>query len=289
MEKDKIFLGEVGLTKTAADFISNLAKEKYQHIEQELENIKFYNETVQLIGSSERSILRRGVKELSRIEEMLNQVAQLKSLIAWFREAIKAKERLQKEIECKSYDDFGIDHPTMPESVEEVTEDDIIATWNIKQRNKFFYLQTMCSQIGKYIHPQGAFARERLEMQKIVSEPNRVEGSGRDTLLYTRTTSLPPLEVENTFMKLQQLYRSYQAELNSMKHELQIIVEKEIQDRRSAYDAAFNQYKVELSIADNKLKQEKQRELSKLQNLKIIIPDSLKAIYQIVEKTGKEK
>lgn len=293
MKKDEIFFAcgneDIQLTKTSANFISNLAKEMYQHVEQELENIKFYTETVQLIGSPQQSLLRQGISTVREIEGNLGFIAQLKSLIAWLREGIKAKERLENEVKRSSFEDFAIELPTHPEEPDEVTEDDIVGNWGIKQRNRYFYLQTMCAQLGEYIHSRGTYSRERLALQKVTSEPNRIEGSGRDTLLYTRTPSLPTQEVEDTFMQLQQVYRSYQAELNAMKHELQIAVDAANLENRNTYESALREYKTAMSIADTQLQKERQKALTVVQNLKIIIPDSLRSTYNRVQETGKKK
>jgi hypothetical protein len=96
MEKDLIFFGNSGLTNTSANYIANLAKELYNSIEKELNNIVFYTTTVKLIGSKEESLIQGGVTSVDDIPNKLNDIAQLKSLIAWPRDAIKAKDRLYK-------------------------------------------------------------------------------------------------------------------------------------------------------------------------------------------------
>jgi hypothetical protein len=70
-------------------------------------------------------------------------------LIAWLRESIKAKERLIKEAENTSYEDYGLEVPERPERAEYITEDDVIGMWSIKQRNRYYYLDTLCATIGQ--------------------------------------------------------------------------------------------------------------------------------------------
>ena len=59
MKKEQIFLGEVGLTSTSANHVSNLAKEQYLATEQQLESVRLYNEDLKLIGE-EASRLKNG-------------------------------------------------------------------------------------------------------------------------------------------------------------------------------------------------------------------------------------
>lgn len=294
MEKDKIFFDEKnGLTSTSANFISNIAGEMSQRAEEELSNMQFYNEAVKPLFSSEVTILSTGINNLDKIEENLQRISTLASLIAWMREAVKARENLKREVEYMSYSTFGIEYPEKPVQPAECKEDDIIATWTVKQRNNYFFLLTMCAKLGKFIHPDRTFSRERLVLQKITSNPsrvsNKIEGCGRDALCYTRTPSISEDAVEEKFFDLQAKYRSYQAQLNSIKHELECAVEQENDKRDSEYNAALHEYKTSVAIADNLLKQAKQKELQRIQNLKIIIPNDLLSIYNEVAEVGKRK
>ena len=287
MEKDKIFFGESGLTTTSANYTANICKEMYRGLEQELQAIVFYTTTVKLLDSSEVNLIREGVTTVSDVKQKLQDIAQLKSLIAWLREAIKAKERLIKEAENTSYEDYGLEVPERPERAEYITEDDVIGMWGIKQRNRYYYLDTLCATIGQYIHPDGTFAKEREQLQKILHEPHKVSGSGRDTLLYNYTSSVPTSEVEDTFMDLQQTYRGYQAELNSLKHQVQEAVQLDQATKNGQYSLELQNWQGQMAVIDAVLKEKRHQATVAAQNLKIIIPDSLKPIYEKVQKVGK--
>lgn len=287
MEKDKIFFGESGLTTTSANYIANMAKEMYKGLEQELQSIVFYTTTVKLLDSSERNLIREGVATVFDVKQKLQDIAQLKSLIAWLREAIKAKERLTQEASKTSYSNYGLEPLVAPEREDYLTEDDVIATWNIKQRNRYYYLDTLCATIGSYIHPDGKFAEERTALQKILHEPHKVSGNGRDTLLYSYTSSVSANEVEDTFMDLQSTYRGYQAELNSLKHQLQDAVQKDMTQKNLDYQQKVSEYRNAQTVIDAQLKEHIHAAILTAQNLKIIIPDSLQAIYQKVSQAGK--
>lgn len=292
MEKDKIFFGESGLTTTSANFVANLAKESYQALERELSLVKFYSLEVGLLGSNDTKALRQGVNDnfVKDIGIKLQAVAELKSLIAWLREAIKAKDRLIKEAQGLSAEKIceiiNIEYPVRPSEYARLTADDVVASWSIKQRNKYYYLDTICAVIGSYIHPSGTFANERNELHNVLVENHEVRGEGRDMVIYTKTPSATPMLVETVFFELQKMYREAQAELNSLKHSIETTLQEDDREKSAkekeeyaAYSKAYNEM-----IQNANLHQKAM--IAEAQALKIIIPDSLKGIYQRISKKG---
>lgn len=287
MEKDKIFFGEQGLTSTSANYISNQAKNSYMLLQMALNEIVFYTTTVKLLNSSDVNLLKEGVKDVSDVPQILKDIAAMRSLVSWLREGIQAKERLIKEAQDGDYEYYDIVVPEAPKRDEYITSDDVIAEFNIKQRNRYYYLEAFCVTIGQYIHPGGVYATERDQLQKIIHEPNTVSGSGRDALLYSRKPSLNPQEVEDTFMGLQQTYREYQAELNSIKHEIEEKVNKDTAEKNIRYSEACKAYRDTMKVLDAELTRKRKEAVTAASNLKIVIPDSLKDIYEKVSKLGK--
>ena len=298
MQKDLIFFGESGLTSSSANHVANLSKEAYQQIEKELSNIRFVDKKMSLIGQSEEQLISEGVKTVSDIDGKLDRVAKLKSLICWLREAIKAKERLLEEVNHITFEDCGFEIPEQPEAPNKeayLQEDDVIGTWSIKQRNRYYYLETLCAQIGKFIHPDGWFTNARNNMFDAIHNPRTVSGNGRDTVVYHYVPSIDTQEVEDEYMSLQDRYRSYQAELNGMKHEIEVALENdkiakdsEYKEKWQTYQGEYNKYSHQLVELSNRLTEVKNQKLAELQKLKIIIPDSLKPIYEEVSKLGKK-
>ena len=289
MEKDKIFFGESGLTQTSANHIANMAKELYSTAESVLDNMTFYTTTLSLIGSPEERLIKQGLGSLDNIPETMASIAELKSLIAWLREAIKAKERLISEAQCSGFDDYGMETPERPERAAYISKEDYIATLSIKERNRYYYLEALCATIGSYIHPGGKFASERDQLKKIISEPHQVSGSGRDTLLYTRQPSVELDKVEDVFMSLQNTYRSYQAELNSIKYQIEDAVNKDTAAKNIEYSKAIEDYNNKMAVLNAQLEEKRKQAVLAASNLKIIIPDSLKAIYEKVNSLGKKE
>lgn len=298
MQKDLIFFGESGLTSSSANHVANLSKEAYQQIEKELSNIRFIDKSMSLIGQSDEQLISEGVKTVSDIDGKLDRVAKLKSMICWFREAIKAKERLLEEVNHITFEDCGFEIPEQPEAPKKeayIQEDDVIGTWGIKQRNRYYYLETLCAQIGKFIHPDGWFTNARNNMFDAIHNPRTVSGNGRDTVIYHYVPSIDAQEVEDEFMSLQDKYRSYQAELNSMKHEIEVALEidkvakdSDYKERWQLYQTEYNKYSHQLVELSNQLTDVKNKKLAELQKMKIIIPDSLKGVYEEVSKLGKK-
>jgi hypothetical protein len=288
MKKDEIFFGEAGLTSTSANFIANLAKETYSTIEKSLQNMTFYTTTFKLIGTEKEELLKQGDCSVDEVLSSMEKIAGLKTLIAWLREAIKAKERLTAENNNHSYEYYGIEVPERPVQEDSITADDYIATLNIKQRNRYYYLESFCSTIGEYIHPNGAFSKQRDSLAKAIAEPNYIQGEGRDTILYTKTPTVSQDTIEEKFMELQQEYRQYQAELNSIKHEIETAVNEDIQRKNVAFEAKVTDYQEKMAVTNATLRSKKLEELDRVSKLKIIIPDNLKSIYDIIQNLGKK-
>lgn len=288
MEKDKIFFGESGLTSTSANYIANMAKEMYQNAESQLDSMVFYTTKVKLLGTSEEDLIRQGITNTKTMPDVMKGIAECKALIAWLREAIKAKERLLAEANASSYEDYNIEVPNTPTRESYITEDYVISQWNIKRRNRYYYLEALCVTIGQYIHPGGVYANEREQLSKIIISPNDVQGNGRDTLIYSRTPSVPQEEVEDTFMSLQNTYREYQAELNSMKHEVFETLNQDKMKKDAEYAQKMKDYKNEMASIDAELLAKKREAVTAISNYKIIIPDSLKSTYEQIQALGKK-
>lgn len=294
MEKDRIFLGENGLTETSANFLSNLAKEAYKTIDEQLDGIKLTTTDVGLLSSNETKRMRNGntKEDLDTILKRLNEIAKYKSLIAWLREAIKAKSRVVLEATNLSDEEvakaLGIEIPVEPKMQAQMTVDEYLAKLRVKERNQLLHLDTLCAVIGSYIHPDGAFAKERAELQKAISNPIRLDGNGRDTVMYKLTPSVNPEDVEKTFFSLQAKYREYQAQLNSLKHEMEIAIQKDTQAKLFDYKAKLSAYNARKAEVQAAIQAYRKAKVDECMALKIIIPDSLRDVYESVSRMGKK-
>ena len=298
MQKDLVFFkkeGEEGvaLTSTSANHIANLAKEYIQGVETQLNNICFFNAEVALVGSTCTSIIQTGgtSEVLNDLQSLLEGVAQAKSLIAWLREGIKAKENLMKDLQTISLEGWckenGIAKPEAPNYGHVLTETEYYASLPIKERNRYYQLETEAAVLGKYIHPDGHLSDARKELKDKLQHPHKVDGKGRDALIYTYTPTVDVAEIDNVFFELQKKHREIQAQLNAMKYNCGQAINESTNKVNTEYMAASQKYQAELKDvlgAFKTWKDEKSQEYSKL---KIVIPNSLLGIYNTINSLGK--
>lgn len=299
MQKDLVFFkkeGEEGvaLTSTSANHIANLAKEYIQGVETQLNNICFFNAEVALVGTlADANIIQTGESSevLDSLQSLLEGVAQAKSLIAWLREGIKAKENLMKGLQTISLEDWckenGMVKPETPNYGHVLTEVEYYASLPIKERNRYYQLETEAAVLGKYIHPDGHLSNARKELKDKIYHPHKVDGKGRDALIYTYTPTVDVAEVDNVFYELQKKHREIQAQLNAMKYSCEQAINESTNKVNTEYMAASQKYQAELKDvlgAFKTWKDEKSQEYSKL---KIIVPNSLLDIYNTINSLGK--
>lgn len=298
MQKDLVFFkkeGEEGvaLTSTSANHIANLAKEYIQGVETQLNNVCFFNAEVSLVGSTGTSIIQTGgtSEVLNNLQSLLEGVAQAKSLIAWLREGIKAKENLMKDLQNIGLEGWcnenGLAYPEAPSRGHVLTEVEYYASLPIKERNRYYQLETEAAVFGKYIHPNGHLSDARKELKDKLQHPHEVDGKGRDALIYTYTPTVNVAEVDNVFFELQKKHREVQAQLNAMKYSCEQAINESTSKVNSEYMVASQKYQARLKEILGAFKtwnDEKSQEYSKL---KIVIPNSLLGIYNTINSLGK--
>lgn len=298
MQKDLVFFkkeGEEGvaLTSTSANHIANLAKEYIQGVETQLNNVCFFNVEVALVGSTSKNIIQTGrtSEVLAKLQSILEGVAQAKSLIAWLREGIKAKENLMKDLQNIGLEDWckenGLAYPEAPSRGHVLTEVEYYASLPIKERNRYYQLETEAAVLGKYIHPDGHLSDARKELKDKLQHPHEVDGKGRDALIYTYTPTVNVAEVDNVFFELQKKHREVQAQLNAMKYNCEQAINESTSKVNTEYMIASQKYQAELKDILGAFKtwnDEKSQEYSKL---KIVVPNSLLGIYNTINSLGK--
>ena len=299
MQKDLVFFKKedeegVALTSTSANHIANLAKEYIQGVEAQLNNISFFNVEVTLVGSTGgTSTIQTGESSeaLDNLQSLLEGVARAKSLIAWLREGIKAKENLMKDLQTISLEDWckenGLTRPKTPNYGHVLTEVEYYASLPIKERSRYYQLETEAAVLGKYIHPDGHLSDARKELKDKIYHPHKVDGKGRDAVIYTYTPTTSLAIVYNVFYELQKKHREIQAQLNAMKYSCEQAINKSTNKVNTEYMAASQKYQAELKGilgAFKTWKDEKSQEYSKL---KIIVPNFLLGIYNTINSLGK--
>lgn len=294
------------MTSTSAQHIANFTKEVYQNTEAELNSIKGFYETklVMLDNSSEHvTSFASSHVLIEKYGEKIKSVAKLKALIARLREALKAKASIIESIKALSNDDLIKEIGEKPSlgtylnKIEnKITPEDYIGkNFSIKKRNRYFYLETICSTIGKYIHPDGAFSNARKDLTNIINNPisvnvNPNEGVGVSYLYkYSPAYQGVQEDDEKVFTKLQSEYREYQKELNSMKFEINEAVDADKIRYENEKNDAVLKYQNELMIYQGKKEAFKTAKINEVSNFKIIIPDVLKGTFDYISELEKGK
>lgn len=296
MKKDMIFFSKDGngLTSTSANHIANLAKEKVREIETSLANLTLYSTSVALIGCDNVNILNEGdgTDALREVQSQLHIVAKANSLIAWLREAIKAKERLLKETEEMTTHEFmkihGIEAPVAPKIGEALTEDEYYASLSLDERNRYYSLEALASVLGKAVHPDGSLAEAREQLSEKMKKPKSVEGTGRDALIYTYTPTVGMKEADDVYFALQKEFREVQASLNAIKFECHKAVKESEVEVNTAYADAYAKYDSERMRIQNEMSGYIKKRTREIANYRIVIPESLKEIYEKVSHLGKK-
>lgn len=286
---ENVFFGENGLTSTSANFIANQAKEYVESLKEYLDTTSFVDSTIELIGSNEETISHKGFsdKEVNNISETLDAIVKAYSLIAWLREALKAKSKL--ETECNKYTmvqwakDNGIEIPESVNPIYELTEEDVISQWSVKDRNKYLTAQTFCSVYGKYIHPDGVFNKSRKELYKKRFDSIEYTECGSNTIIHRYIPSATQQIVDDTFKALQRKWRDNQAIVNSYKHKVDLTIEEDYLAKSDEYKAEVEKYKTEYNKVINEYNAYMKKRRAKNAALKIIIPNDLKDIYDIIK------
>lgn len=290
----KVYFGVDGLTSTSANYVCNLAKEYYKKFETALDQTKFYDTTVSLIGSKEFMTVSAGMNpiDLHKIPAMIKIIADCKSLIAWFREAIKAREEMRKLLDRttieKWAEDNGLTLPEVPEMDHVLTEEEYYFNLSIKDMHRYYYLEAICAELGKYIHENGVLNREKEDMVRKSNAPYSTCGSGRDMTVTKYRLTCDYDDVESVYFSLQDQHRSYQAQLNAMKFECEKAIQKSQAEANAKYAEECAAYADKMREHQAHFKQWKLNEDTELQNLKIVIPDHLTETYNKIKSLGKK-
>ena len=286
-EKNKIFFGTKGITSTSANHIANIAKEVMEESRALLENITFVNCNVGLISSDVSRLTEKGydTNELGNIVLSINKVAECNALIAYLREAIKAKEEELDYIEGISTSKFlkikGIEivDPRSSYSLDFMTEDDAIALLSQDERIRYLILEATAAAIGNRIHPGKSFAEARRKLELKRKEPIKLVGSGSDALVYTYSPSADVDEVNETFMQLQSAHRTANKQLNSLKFKVKQIMDDHNLKAKREYAAQSEEYDRVIATYAKQAEAFIEEQKKELLELKIVIPSDFQKLF----------
>lgn len=295
---NNVYFGAEGLNSTSANYYANVAQEMIQSITESLNGIKLYETCVSSIDSQASKLMSKGWTSLDSIKTGLEQIAKMNAFCAWVREAIKEKDSQLTNLKELTIENWMVNTgyevpkaPSYPEYPLALTEEDIINSWDINKRNKYLKLEAFASTYGKYIHPKGAFSKARKDLHNAENNPITKEGSGRDLILYYYKPTVDSFNVEKLFFELQEIYRSYEKELNAMKVEIQAEVNRLYMERQQEFQKKVDEYKNKhdkynsaMSVARSNFHNWITAERERISQLKIVLPSNLLETFQEIKK-----
>lgn len=285
---ENTLLGKDGLTVTSANHLANIAKEMYEAIEARLGALRLYSRDYVLAvnNNTYRVENESGKDELETLEASLKEVGELKSLIAYLREGIKAKQELDTDAAFDEHVEQlikeGREDLARPKEKKEVRLGDEFARLTAEQKARYYALEARCSTLGAFIHPDGVLATARKKYFEHLKDPITVAGRGQEAELSAYSTSFTVEEVDGAFFALQREYRALQAEFNKMKADL----DAKVAEQQKA-DAAEKLAAHKLWLDALGLERLKYKEAVKA--LKVVIPQNLRAVYEKVNAVASAK
>lgn len=284
--KYKVFFAEKGITSTSANHVSNKGKELLKSEQAILDNINFVNTTMSLLYGGNCKTITNGMNpddSFESIHKTIAKIANLNAMSAWIHEAIKAKTEILEYVQSLSIDkwakDQNIELPNAPGKEFPITESDVIGTWDVAKRNKYYVYESYCSLVGKFIHPKGAFYEAKEKMNNAVQNPNKVEGSGRDAIIYSYEPSIPVSDVNAEYDWLSTELRHKEAEFNKMKQEIIDAITEDKLAKAQKFDDAYTKYIDTMESIRNKFDMWKTKTVKEISALKIYLPQGPKQTY----------
>lgn len=278
--ENEVFFADKGITSTSANHICNLAKESVRGIQKSLERITFINETVRPLNGGNEEVLSSGATDLQIINDMISLVGKYNAMIAWFREAIKAKEKAINEINDMSIDYWAkeIAHVEMPTYEEQMplSEQDIIDSFDVAKRCKYYDLEAQCAFLGKLIHPDGQIAKARNDV--FSSKEKVVDTIGEMAVVYSYIPSLNLNDLDKWYMELQKTHRALEAQLNGMKHEIKEKRHASLIEARTANMVKFEEYSKQKGEIAMQFQEWSTKEAKRIGDLKIVVPNQFKEL-----------
>lgn len=294
MTKENIFLSQQGVTCTQASRVADFAKLQYTEFEGELEGLKFYSEGIETIDGDDAKVLSLGRTNLDKLDESIDKMGRLKALCAWLREAVKAHESLELKASSYSFDnylkEFGLEEPVQPSLPIFLTEDDVLAMFDVKKLNRYLYLKAMAGAYGDCVHKGMPIDKARKDFYKKVANPREERVLGNIVYIRSFEPSVSAKELDETFYMLQGKQTRYQQEFNQIKSEIQSRINNDRIDKTSAYALSNNEYEAKKSKLYAEYQAYKTKKEKEAAALKIVIPNEIKGIYdEVLELTKPEK
>ena len=285
----KQFFDDRGITSTSANHIANMAKEYIQTLESKIETISYVGEEVKISGDKFSTKLPTSREDVESLDIRIQKIAKATQLIAWLREAIKEKQNAVNEIlsiEAWIEREKEI-YPDMPSKEKTITEEEIIANWDINKYNAYITVQTYAAVYGEMVHPEGSISNARKKLTRAINAPTSVSGQGRDLMVTTQLPAFTQEEVDKQFFELQAKQREYQAKYNNYRYEIEYIIQADEDRKQEEFTLKFNEICDTRKAVQARYSKYVNKQQDYYRGLKIAIPEQLVDIYKEIQGLGK--
>lgn len=284
----QIFFSDNGITATSANHLANITKELYEHLVTELHNIRFYSTEIEVLSGSRKVQTQIGLSEseFAKISNNLEKISECKAFIAYLREAIKAKEDLTTSVSYSFPEGYKENLP--PKRPEKQTKEDILNTWPLDKISRYYRLQAFAATYGESVHVNGSLSSARKDVSSKLCNPTLVDLNGSNTIITTYTPTVPIEKVDELFFNVQKTFRTYQAELNGLNAEIEKTIKDNYFEAMQKYETENQEFMNSQTKLTDSLNEFRRQEKSRVEQLKIIIPDNLKNIYNTINNLSKK-
>jgi hypothetical protein len=274
-----IFFGEKGITSTSANHVCNVGKEYIESIHRNLDSLNFITTSVSEFNGERTHVLKEGMRISEEdIVDKLDKITKIHSLIAYLREAIKAKEAELKEVEDKKFE-CSVDFPA---EAQKFTMEDAMAELSIKERYEYYALEAEAAVIGKFIHPKSPYDMARTALMDCASDHAEIKETGGALMIIKKVPVHTQEEVDELFFKLQRKHREISARLNALNHRLEERMHEVYMQRNAERSKALVDYMEIRKREGLEFENFKKQESKRIGQLKIVIPHDMEATFNFV-------
>lgn len=294
MKLNMVFFGNKGITATSARYVCDIAKDLIRVDEENLKNMSFVHREATVPGINKDCTLDLGYGEddLMNIEPWLERCLRFKRLMAWLREAIKERDSYYEYIASKISEEkllqaIGEKEVVKPRHEGEMTEGEYLASMSRDERARIYNLQTRAAVFGKAINENGYMTQARIALIKSMRHPGEIQDNGNNYYskfsVFVTEPSVDIKQVDDVYFRIVEIQRQAQKELNSAMHKVIDNVRYENVRREEAYANAMADYRAAVKQQRAAIEAWRKKELHRVANLKIVIPDVLKPVYEEVQ------
>ena len=293
-----VFFGDGGISMSDANSVAGKAGDIADSVNRLLSQTGSFIKTTDLDG---KRVTLEMPKKLGNITEIAKKDGELYGLKAYLMEAIKAKNQMIDYLKIapieefkeadEEFERFDTKEDELPER-EETTENTVLQNWTLEERAEYYLLEARVAHLGKKIHPNGIFdnlAQNSFEGVRYEREELNSGEGGTKTHIAEVTSVYTPAEAQTAFYELHDERRELEKRLNFFKARLKNELNQQMLEAEKDYRAKlneFNEMQTKKRERNEKLRSiwESRRldYVRKVSDLKILIPNVLKEIYDFV-------